>query len=498
MQSHSPATPRPAREMPRSGPAIDAWFGFAALEWERHRRIVVLLIFVVYWLLIFEGVLRKWLFPQWGRPLFFVRDPIVLCIYALVLIRGVRLSRSLMLQIGLGFAVIGLVLIPIQAAFDSNFKALLSFYGWRNYFLNIPLAFVIGRYFEMKDLERLAVRTLQLCIPMALLVLMQVNSPGTSPINAGFGVGRELFNVNTSASGVVRPPGTFTADSGMSTFVTSSLSMAIAMWILPAAFRPIRGVWLWAATAAIMACVAVSGSRANLIWASIVILGAIVGLSFVSPVANIKMVAIVAVCLGLATLIAPILFPRSTQAFITRWTNAGAAETEAYGSGGVFARARHELLLFHVLIPITPAAGYGLGSAGNASWQLGTRSELIPFQSSEQISAAESDWGRHILELGPIFGCGYIVFRILFVIGLLHGAFLASKRSGHPLPLLLGIYLSPMLLQGQITGYGTVNGYGWVFAGLCIAASEHATNPVRGVLRFRAASRRRPALVTST
>jgi hypothetical protein len=486
-----------APEVTRSAPATNARFAFAAADWESHRRAVVLLIYCVYWLLIFEGVLRKWLFPQWARPLFFVRDPFVLCIYAVVLVRGIRLSRSHLLQAGLAFGCIGLALVGVHAGFNRNFQGVLLLYGWRNYFLILPLAFIIARYFEMKDIQLLAVRTLKLCIPMAALVFLQVKAPATAPINAGLGVGRELFFVNTSTSGVVRPPGTFTADLGMGAFVTSALTLAVGLWILPARSRPLRAVWLWAATAAIVACLALSGSRGALVWSAIVILGTTAGLSLVAPKANLKLVTVVALFVAVGASLAPILFPRSTQAFIMRWTNAGAAETAAYGSGGIFARVRHEIFLFHVLIPITPPGGYGLGSAGNAAWQMGTRNELVPFANQDQISAAETDWGRHILELGPIFGCCFIAFRIVFVISLFNRAFAASKRSGHALPLLLCFYVGPMLLQGQITGNGTVNGYGWVFVGLCLAASERVVNPGRA-LRFRPTVGRRPAVAMPT
>ena len=487
------AAARRAPETSQSAATNHARSAFAALDWERHRRAVVLLIYGVYWLLIFEGVLRKWLFPQWARPLFFVRDPLVMCTYALVLIRGTRVSRSHLLQAGLAFSFIGLALIGLHASFSRTFEAGLSIYGWRNYFLILPLAFVIARYFEMKDLELLAARTLQLCIPMAALAVLQVNAPATAPINAGWGVGRELFFVNTSTSGVVRPPGMFTSDLGMSAFVTSALCMALAMWILPARIRPLRTVWLWAATAAIVVCLAISGSRGALVWAAIVVLGATAGLSLVAPAINVKLVTIVAVLISVAALLAPILFPRTTQAFLLRWTTAGASETAAYGSGGILARARHEIFLFHVLIPITPPGGYGLGSAGNAAWQMGNPNELVPFATRDQISAAETDWGRHILELGPIFGCCFIAFRIVFVISLFNRAFAASRRSGRAFPLLLCLYVGPMLLQGQITGNGTLNGYGWVFAGFCMAASERGSNPSRGPLRFRPATGRRAA-----
>ena len=39
------------------------------------------LIWVYFWLLIFEGTFRKWILPQYSDILLVVRDPVVLAIY---------------------------------------------------------------------------------------------------------------------------------------------------------------------------------------------------------------------------------------------------------------------------------------------------------------------------------------------------------------------------------------------------------------------------------
>lgn len=472
-----------------SSPAArDPRAAVAAMRQARHQRTVVRLIGAVYWLLIFEGVLRKWLLPQWGRPLFFVRDPLVISIYLLVLARGTSVPRSPLLYAGLGFGFIGLGLIAIHAAFDQAPLGFIPIYGWRNYFLYLPLAFVIARYFELSDVELLARRTLQACIPMAVLVLFQSAAPAYSAINAGLGAGADqIYTIQTTVSGVVRPAGTFTSDLGLTAFITSALAIATAMWIMPVRFRPLGTGWLMAATLSILACLSVSGSRGVLLWSGVVIFGAMATLLFAAPAMHLKVTILIVLLVGAGAVVTPILFPRTTQAFIQRWADAGASESKAYGSGGVFARALHEMFLFRVLLPVTPPAGYGLGSAGNAAWRLGIRGDLIDFNNQEEINAAESDWGRHILELGPIFGCCLIAFRVAFVWSLARQAFAATRRSGHPLPLLLCIYVSSLLLQGQITGNGTLNGFAWMFVGLCMAASYHVRKrngvPVRSLQR---------------
>src|SRR5450755_4199667 len=95
-----------------TGEMTDAHRREVALE--RHRRKVVKIVLYIFGLLIFEGVLRKWLLPQFGRPLFFIRDPLVLSIYLMVFIRRVKLGRQPMLEIGCALGLAGAILAVMQ------------------------------------------------------------------------------------------------------------------------------------------------------------------------------------------------------------------------------------------------------------------------------------------------------------------------------------------------------------------------------------------------
>jgi len=125
--------------------------------------------------------------------------------------------------------------------------------------------------------------------------------------------------------------------------------------------------------------------------------------------------------------------------------------------------------------------GYGLGLGGNASTLLGARVDgHLP------VSLAETDWARHIVDLGPVLGLLFVIFRIVLVAWVGVRAVAATRRGSDPLPLLLFAYVATELLQGQITGQGTINGYVWLFTGLSLAASREksgsgaVTSPVAG------------------
>src|SRR5580704_7489437 len=85
-------------------------------RWERRRKRIVHLVFAIYWLLVFEGVLRKWVAPHFNRELLFIRDPLVVWVYYLSLSGRMRPLRSNFLAVGLAFSVIALPLAVLQFA----------------------------------------------------------------------------------------------------------------------------------------------------------------------------------------------------------------------------------------------------------------------------------------------------------------------------------------------------------------------------------------------
>src|SRR5262245_27144640 len=72
-----------------------------------HRRIENLVL-AIFWVLVFEGALRKWVAPQFSQFIFFIRDPLVLLVYWYALRASVFRSGGPFLQIGLLLAVVAM------------------------------------------------------------------------------------------------------------------------------------------------------------------------------------------------------------------------------------------------------------------------------------------------------------------------------------------------------------------------------------------------------
>lgn len=343
---------------------------------------------------------------------------------------------------------------------------LLAAYGWRNYFLYIPLAFLIGEIFQSKDLYRLVRYTLLLIIPISLLVATQFASAPDSIINSSIAIEDSIkFEGFRGSMGHVRPNGTFTSYSGQVQLVVSTIALALSMWLLPSRNRPVSTLLLTFGTAAVLSCLALSVTRRMFIHTGIVLLSSILA-GFVLRGSNAARAWLLPAGLTVTIiLLYPIVFPEGFEAFVSRWNEAYASESHVFGFLGIFGRAFYEFIDFVRLISKVPLIGFGMGMGGNASTVLNMSiGGVLP------LLVAESDWSRHFVDMGPILAPLYILFRIIFVAWLGTQALITTRHSGNPLPVILFGYLGIVMLYDKISGHGSIGGYAWLFAGFLMAA----------------------------
>jgi len=456
------------------GAATDLRPGWPAPEarrHERHRRHLVAAVMLIYGLAIVEGSLRKWVLPEFSQVLFFIRDPVLLYTYLYAARHGLWPRASGWLMLAWLMAALGVVLVAVQSAVGgaSDMRLLLGAYGWRSYFLYVPLVFLVGAQFGPADLRRVLRWTLLLTLPVALLVALQFFSPIDSPINVGSAteVAQQFRGVGLNAERT-RPMGPFSSGAGQQQFAATATALLLAAFIARPAQRLAPRWLLPLAAAAVGTCVALSGSRGTVLQCALCVLFAL-ALAAMGRGAAIKARAL-AWSVGLtlaAVLMVPLVFPEGVASFVERWTTA--AHVERGFTGGIFGRALFGFVDFVRLLDEVPALGYGLGYGGNASITLRAVVDGI-----EPGKLAETDFARHMVDLGPALGIAFIVFRVALTLWLLRLVWRATRRASDPLPMMLFSYAAYVLLLGQITGQGAINLYGWLFTGLCIASARHA------------------------
>lgn len=446
---------------------------------ERGRRTVVRLVFVLLLMAIFEGAVRKWVAPQFGAYIFFVRDPLLVLVYLLAVRHRLWPRGSPWLPLFVWMGAVGLLLLAMQMASGghSEHRVILGIYGWRAYFLYAPLALLVGATFRRDDLQRLFKLMLWLAIPVAVLVTLQFASPQDAPINVGIAEEKELqfkgLGLNAERT---RPMGPFASGAGQNQFGATAFLILLAFFVSPKRLQQPAFATLLMTGAGVLTCIALSGSRGLVLQCAVAVAvavlvgvvgrsGALKGRAFIWP-AVLTVAALAAY---------PLVFPEGYAAFMERWTAADAGESKAYELG-VVGRALWGVIDFMRLIGEVPVFGTGLGFGGNAAITLNARIDGVPPPYSE------TEFARHMVDLGPVFGLGYVFVRLALAAWLTGMAVRATRLLADPMPLMLWSYVAYVLVMAQMTGQGTINFFGWLFVGLLIA-SCNAPLPARNRAR---------------
>jgi hypothetical protein len=435
---------------------------------EPARRRAVRLVFLLFWMLMFEGAVRKWVAPQYSAYLYFVRDPVLICLYVVAMRHGLFMQPRPFMTIGLVIAAIATVLSAVHLAAGGQYTLVLAVYGFRNYFLYLPLPFVIARCFNYDDLTRMARFTMLAMIIAAPIAVLQFESSPSSVLNRGIATDQEYqFDNLGSSGGRVRPAGTFTSVMGMTQLTVATVAMLMWSWAAPRWRRPASPWLVRLAVLATATALAVGGSRTSFIQSCLVIIVGIGIAPFLAGMsAKLKSFAVPLLAVVTFAVLFPIVFPDAFQAFAGRWQDASATESRQFALAWV-GRIFYSFYDFSRLLGEIPLFGYGIGTGGNGAVSLG-----VSFHGVNVLKLAEEDWSRHVIELGPVLAILFILYRVSFGVWLALRSLRATLSVGDPLPVLLFAYCGVALVEGQITGHGLVNGFGWLYVGFCLAAGN--------------------------
>ncbi|AVR45278.1 hypothetical protein C7S20_08370 [Christiangramia fulva] len=406
-------------------------------------------IWVYLFLLIFEGALRKWVFPGLSQPLLIVRDPLA----AWLIFESLRLkvwSPNVFVILGIGLTLISFCLTLLFG--HGNLPVAL--YGSRMMLLHFPLIFIIGRVLNKEDVLQFGKAMLWCCIGMTLLVAVQFYSPQSAWINRG--VAGELGSGFSGAMGYYRVPGTFSFTNGLSAFYGLCIPFIAFFWV--SRDSGISKILLYFATVAYLAAIPLSISR-TVVFQTVLTGIFIVVISAGQPKVIIRLFA----TLGLGFFLFIFLtnfsfFETSTKALSLRFEQAGHSEGGLEGTlvdrflGGLVGAVSNVEASWI-------GKGLGMGTNVGSTLMTGKRTFLV----------SEGEWGRLIGERGFILGLFLIAIRL----GLGIKMYLKSWRianAGNILPwLLLSFALIPVVMgqwaQTTSLGFAVFSG-GLVFAAM--------------------------------
>lgn len=418
---------------------------------EIARRHLVRVVVLIYWLIIFEGALRKWFLPMLAQPLFFIKDPLVLYCYWHAARTGLLPStRTFKVVVGVILLFIPLSLVQTVIGIESLPAAV---YGLRMYFLVAPLALIIGETFRGPDLFRICKHTLIIGIGMAILVFIQYRSPLGSPIN------KLLETENVFVYGdLPRASGTFSFTAGHLYFSSVLISMVLASWLLPPQRRPLAGWYFIFASLMALINVMLDGNRSMFSYLVYLFLASTLH-KLVSPDKTFRWQSFrpeMFLAFGVAIYIT--CFSSAYDNMVLRFERAGEAE------GGLpILRMLGDFDLLAPVSRLSSPLGQGLGNGIPAAQRFPGRL-TVPIE-------AESELPRIILESGYL-GVAWILVRIFLALNVVKASISCSRAGGLPLALLLVPFPAQLVLHGQISFNGAAQYFGWVLLGLTLAASK--------------------------
>ncbi len=407
------------------------------------------LVWLYFWLLLFEGALRKWFLPGYSNPLLLIRDPVVLLIYLLAASR-----RQFPLNGFIGYSAILAVLLFISALLWGHGNLLVALFGLRANFLHLPLIFIIPRIFSQDDVRAFGKALLWVSLPMAALIILQFMLPARHILNIAVG---GTYTQMQASLDHVRPAATFSFVIGATAFLSLQCAF-IASAFFEKSSRFLRTL----SFIALLFALACSLSRSSVVACLLVLAGAVLvfflnpsrvkrGLLFISSV----------VLLGLLASLTP-LFQWGSSLMAARFDE---ADTMGTPTMGIAERIYSELMEpFRILSDVSfTGAGTGAGTNVGTSLLVGQR----------VFALGEVEWTRLLRESGLILGVALIGLRVALCFYLLYWSYRALKQQGNATPWLLCAAILPWVFSGG-WGQPTILGFASLGAGFILAATRPA------------------------
>jgi len=427
------------------------------------RRKIQLLLWTYFWLVIFEGAIRKWVLPGLSTPLLLIREPVALAAFFLGWPYLTR--RPWSSWVGL-FWIIGLISLFLAISVGHR-DIPTALFGVRILWFHLPLIFLFAAVFTRDDVISFAKAAALVAIPMAVLIAMQYSLPQSHFLNVA--PGGEEGGGFSGALGKFRPPGTFSFTNGLSEFY--GLAAACVVALVVSGPRPIPK-WIWLSAASLMVALPVSISRSLLFKYALVVTATFAASALSGR--NMKNFLVGGVVLSVVALAATRLpvVQDAQKAFNARWEMATEAEGEGEGVQGVLEKRVGGSTVGAVAEAFdAPLLGYGIG--------LGTNFGATRVAGKKAFLVAEGAWPSTIGELGPLLGLTLLALRVALAVSLLRRAVVQAKHA-NALPLIIGGYALVMVVMGG-TAQPTELGFVVLGAGLMLAAC----NPTKAELLRR-------------
>ena len=406
------------------------------------------LFFVSFWVIIFTGAVRKWLFPQ-VSVLYLLQDIPIGLAYLFALWKGL-FDRGYLL-LGIALLSVILVLQGLAQIIFSGLNTFVAFVGFHNYLFYLPILIVFPLCLTEKYRRAFVRWYLLFSIPMCCLAIAQASSPTTAWVNKT--TEGEAFGL--PGTDVARVSGTFNFTVFYGIWAAIAVALCMGEWLLPKERRAIRSQWLMIlCTITVNLCHLVSGSRTAIALAGLAVLGGLVGATILGSMRAILAIASICVLIPIAAGMTYAISPTEFNIVVDRFTG------KDYVSDSKL-RVTDGLIGF-ATVPQISLLGAGIGMGVDAAHVGSTDTYNFTYALAEQDSI------RTVMELGTPVGLLYILTRIGFIFGMVFLSVLIVRAgsSPHVLPLsfclLAQCYLGDLTRNASMSASQTMVGYAFI------------------------------------
>ena len=407
--------------------------------------------FATFWVIVFTGAIRKWIFP--GASIFYLlQDVPIGFAYLYALITGFFDRGYMLLTIILLSTV-----MTLQALAQIVFGGLEPFVagvGLHNYLFYLPILVIFPFSLTEKYRKDFVWWNLILSIPMCALAIAQSLSPRSAWVNHtsegdAFGV---------PGADVARVQGTFNFTVFYGIWVGIAVALCLGEWLLPKHRRAIQNQWLLIlCTVTVNLCHLVSASRAAIVLAGLALAGALVAAIVLGSNRAILAIGGICVLLPVVGAMTFVISPAEFNVVVDRFTadNAKADLQDRIVTG----------LIGFATEPKFSLVGAGIGMGVDAAHVGNANTYNFTYELSE------ADTIRNVMELGTPVGLLYVLLRLFFLYGMIFVAIriVRSGSSPHVLPLsfiLLGQGYADLTRAATMTASQVMVGYAFILGAL--------------------------------
>jgi hypothetical protein len=418
-------------------------------------------LFGVFVLLVFEGALRKWVFPSAQAQIYLVKDAILLAVYLGFILDSPR-NLPAAKNVGLikSILVVGFAWGCIEVLNPNSPSILVGLMGLKTYFLYAPIAFILPYAIRSrKHLFVLIRRYLIMAIPVAVLGFIQILAGPDSGLNVYVQHSEDAPTLLAyfGQEDFVRTSGTFSYISGYAAFLSFIAFLAIGYnmahgWRLKNNIAPVF------ALALVVGAMFTTGTRAP-VYILLATSPVILWLAATSGVVSLQTALRLCILVPVITILALNISPRAFQAFMERAEEADTSYTLrlfqwAYETSGALTEA--------------PFLGFGIGTTHPAA--LTIMGVEFPWWLNDLLS--EHEMARVTVELGLIGLLLTYFLRLLIPAFALRCVMRFKDPAYRALGIVLAVHLALGFIGSSIILNVTAGLYYWGAFGLVLAMQQ--------------------------